>query len=584
MLEPGVNPGLCRNGNPSFVKTTEGKKSDTALTRRSPKANCGQESSEQEYQILNKSSIFSPCIERWRDIFLKAALAEQLVGTQQAESYRFVKPVRDIGEKAVWGAGVFIQELGVNDPLTHLEQYLENGEAAMNSIDEDLITDCAERIEKPRFINSVQFDKAGNDFISRESKFSMRSMTAKTEYKFAGNAADIQLYRRAKIELEEVDRLNNWFDSAEVDDAYIVESMPITENETYTIVRIYQKVSAHVLIEHIVTLHNSSVDIFGELHHQLGASVPKSQTSLELLDNMYAHSPQDGNFGNFLDQYVSTYDGILASQNPGQKFSLGLEKSEQSDTRDDMVMVRSQTALRSVYLDSLRALATSGGYVRPQILNINKELGLGMELTDGSTISAAVARELLDSSLQYVVATLNRAPEATLNMLAETGDMASAIESAGYYGGEARAAGVRYEGACPTGTGEASAQEAAALAHGHRINKDPTKCVTCPECRKTVDLPKDLFKKNIYHCVECKATYKNGEKIDHKVLEGYGVKKRIFSALDIFAAGLRRSGVELRLNSWRAKQKFAQNGKEKKQLELVIRQEEAEIEQLKQVA
>ena len=515
---------------------------------------------------------------------MKAALAEQLVEAQQAESCRFVKPVRDIGESALWGAGIFVQELGVNDPLTHLEQYLENGEAAINSIDEDLITDCTERIEKPHFINSVVFDRTESDFISRENKFSMRAMTGTTEYKFAGNLADMRLYARAKIESKEVDRLNTWFDNAQVNDAYIVESMPMTESETYTIVRIHQKASEQELIEHIVTLHNASVGAFNQLHSELRTEAAQSQTPMELLDNMYAHSPQDGNFGNFLDQYVSTYDGILASQNPGQKFSFGLEKSEQSDTRDDMVMVRSQTALRSVYLDSLRALATSGGYVRPQILNINKELGLGMELADGSTISAAVARELLDSSLQYVVATLNRAPEATLNMLAETGDMASAIESAGYYGGEARAAGVRYEGACPTGTGEASAQEAAALAHGHRINKDPTKCVTCPECRKTVDLPKDLFKKNIYHCVECKATYKNGEKIDHKVLEGYGVKKRIFSALDIFAAGLRRSGVELRLNSWRAKQKFAQNGKEKKQLELVIRQEEAEIEQLKQVA
>lgn len=516
---------------------------------------------------------------------MKAALAEQLVEIQQAESHRFVEPVHDIGERALWGAGVFVQELGVNDPLTHLEQYLENGEAAMNSIEEDLITDCAERIEKPRFINSVQFDKVGNDFISRESKFSMRSMTAKTEYKFAGNAADIRLYKRAKIESEEVDRLNNWFDGAEADDAYIVESMPITENETYTTVRIYQKVSAHVLIEHIITLHNSSVDVFSELHHQLGANIPESQTPLGLLDKMYAHCPPESDsFSDFLDQYVATYDGILTGRNSGKEFNFGLERSERPDSGDDMAMVRRQTALCSVYLDCVRALGTSGGYVTPQILDINKNLNLGMGLDEGSVISAPLARNLLDSSLQYIAATLNRAPEATLSMLASIGDKASAIESAGYYGGEARANGVRYEGGCPSGPGSAAAQEAAALAHGHRINKDPTKCVTCPECRKTVDLPKNLFKKNIYHCVECKATYKNGEKIDHRTLEGYRVKKRIFSALDIIAAGWRRTGAELRINIWRSKQRSSQNAEEKRQLELIIRRDEAQIEQLKQVA
>lgn len=476
---------------------------------------------------------------------MKAALAERLVETQQAESYRFVEPVRDIGERALWGAGVFVQELGVNDPLTHLEQYLENGEAAMNSIDEDLITDCAERIEKPRFINPVQFDKIGNDFISRESKFSMRSMTAKTEHKFAGNATDIRLHKRAKMESEEVNRLNNWFDGAEADDAYIVESMPITDNETYTIVRIYQKVSTNVLIEHIVTLHNSSVDIFNELHYQLGANVPESQTPLELLNKMYTHRPpKSGNFSNFLDQYVATYDSILTGRNPGKDFNFGLEGSQRPDSGDDMAMVRRQTALRSIYLDSIRALGTSGGDVTPQILNINKKLNLGMSLEQGSVISASLARNLLDSSLQYIAATLNRAPEVTLNMLALTGSRASAIESAGYYGGEAKANGIRFEGACPSGPGSAAAQEAAALAHGHRITKDPTKCVTCPECRKTVDLPKNLLKKNIYHCVECKATYKNGQKIDHRTLEGYGAKKKVFSALEIIGAWWQRQKRE----------------------------------------
>ncbi|MBI2592319.1 hypothetical protein HYW36_02465 [Candidatus Saccharibacteria bacterium] len=504
--------------------------------------------------------------------------AEQFIATQQAESYRFIEPVHDIGERALWGAGVFVRELGVNDPLTHLEQYLENGEAAMNSIDEDLITDCAERIEKPRFINPVQFDRVVNDFISRQNKFSMRSMTAKTEYKFAGNATDIRLYKRAKIESKEVDRLSNWFEGAEANEAYIVESMPITENETYTIVRIYQKVNAHVLIEHVVTLHNSSVGIFNELRRQLSANVPESQTPLELLNKMYAyHLPESCSFSDFLDQYVATYDGILAARNLGKEFSFGLERSERPDPGDDVAMVRRQAALRSVYLDNIRALGTSGGYVTPQVLNINKNLNLGLSLEEGLVISAPLARSLLDFSLQHIAATLNRAPAVILDRLASTGDKASAIESAGYYGSEARANGVRYEGACPSGPGGIAAQEAAALAHGQRINQDPTKCVTCPACRKTVDLPKDLFKKKIYHCVECKTTYKNGEKIDHRTLESYGVKKKNFSAMDILGDWWRRQKQEDEIKTAAGKQAKAELGRDvtyldKKRYEKQIRQ------------
>src|SRR3990167_5613480 len=157
----------------------------------------------------------------------------------------YYKPIRlapKIGKAALWEAGFFTEELGINDPLTHLEQYLEKRETAIPSIDRDLISDCAERIEKPRFINAVTFDRIGSDFVSRENKFSMRSMTAITENKFAGNVTDIRLYQRAKIESKEVDRLNNWFDGAEPNEAFIVESLPLTEKENCTIVRIYQKI------------------------------------------------------------------------------------------------------------------------------------------------------------------------------------------------------------------------------------------------------------------------------------------------------------------------------------------------------
>lgn len=431
-----------------------------------------------------------------------------------------------IGEKALWGAGVFVAELGVNDPLTHLEQYLEGGEAAINSVDEDLVTDCAERLEKPRFINSVTFDRTPDDFISRENRFSMRSMTNATEYKFAGNVADMKLYARAKIESKEVNRLSAWFDTAGINDVYIVESLPMTDKETYTIVRIHQKVSERELVEHVVTLHNSSVGVFNQLHDRIGAHIPPSQTAMELLDNMYAHSPQNGDFDGFMDTYVSTYDAVLADQNQGQEFSFGLIKAEHLAASDDIAMVRRQKALRDVYLDSLRALGNSGGYVTKEIMEINQTLGLGLDMRASQTLSSNMARELLDSSLQYIVATLNKAPRAALEQLAMSDSKTDAVESAGYYGGEAKSEGIRYDGACPTGTAGAANKEASTIVHAYRMNGDPTKCVTCPNCKETVDLPEELLKKNIMHCVNCKASvHTKGGKVSSRIIdEFYGRK------------------------------------------------------------
>lgn|GEM_PF-5518397 len=434
-------------------------------------------------------------------------MAEAVRQVIERDLYKDVRfnTASNVGERALWGAGVFRRELGVNDPLTHLEQYLETGEESINSIEEDLITDLAERMEKPHFINTVIFDRHDNDFVSRENKFSMRSMTNITENKFANNIADIRLYQRAKIEAKEVDRLNEWFDSAHVDDVFIAESMPLTENESYTIVRFHQKINEQVLAEHILALHNSTTDLFNELHTRIGADVPKSETVLELLDNMYAHRPaRYQNFEEFLNRYIATYDEVLAERNPDKVFRFGLEGLEVPYLRDDIVLVRDQQTLRSIYTDSIKALGKSGGKVTADVLRVNNELKLRTDLTLGMTISSNAARKFLDSSLQYIAATLNRASEADLEVLA-IGSRDNVVESASYYGSAARDEGIRYEGACPSGSSEAAAEEAAILAQSRRVNLSP-ECVFCPKCQKTVDADKEYFKKGWWHCPDCKST------------------------------------------------------------------------------
>ena len=504
------------------------------------------------------------------------AEAARQLERQSADYHKPIRLAPKIGKTALWEAGFFTHELGVNDPLTHLEQYLENGEAAMPSIDIDLITDCAERMEKPRFINAVTFDRAGNDFISRENKFSMRSMTAITEDKFSGNVVDIRLYRRAKIESKEVGRLVNWFGSASPNDAFVVESLPLTDKENCTVVRIYQKVNHQELIEHIVTLHNGSVDIFNQLHAELGANVPSSETPLELLDNMYVYSPPEAQkFESFLTRYVDTFDGILTVRNPGKEFKHGLEKSEFPDSKDDLALAASQTRLRLIYTDTIRALGRSDGYVTPDILRINDELRLGMDLREGAIIPTTTARYLMDSSLQYIAATLNRASEADLEMLASTGSRAAVVESAGYYGGEARAEGTRYDGACPSDSGGAAAQEAANFAHGHRQNSNSEQCVYCPKCKKTVDADKDYFDRGWWHCTDCKSTAPRKGVKQRPLPEEFTEESP--DAFDILSLDWKKTTHEYKIKRILKRQAEAESEFEKKRLAKLLRQEQEEL-------
>ncbi len=489
--------------------------------------------------------------------------------------------LNSIGKQALWGAGVFTPELGVNDPLTHLEQYLVGKEAALTSIDEDLITDIAERKLKPKFVNSVDFDRVGNDFISRENKFSMRGMTSITESKFANDdTANLSQYKRAKIEAQEVDRLNDWFQGAGIHDVFITESMPLDENERYTIVRIYEKAAADELVEHVVTLHNSTVDIFNQLHSQLGIDVAESQNKLELLDNMYALRPDAKSF---VETYVKTYDSILAARNAGQEFSFGLPKKGNEELVDDIDVIRRQSALRSVYLDTVKVLGQSKGYVTPEVATINHGLGGEDEMLIGDWISFAVARELLDRSLQSVVATFNRASPEELEQLAAQQDKSAAYSSAGQYGGEARTEGVRYDGACPSSSG-APAAEAAALAQSLRINpnKDPSQCGTCPNCKKEYYVEEKIYKAKVLECNNCHAAVRFGGGSVSKAELGRlrGQEVPALSFFDSLAAGFSIISSETKINKLREKERTAQNDFQQRRARQLIAEEFAKLEKL----
>jgi|GEM_PF-2366450 len=153
-------------------------------------------------------------------------------------------------------------------------------------------------------------------------------------------------------------------------------------------------------------------------------------------------------------------------------------------------------------------------------------------------------------------------------------------------GSVARSEGKVYD-ACGLVINGGQAKQAASAADKtglESLKRLENKKINCIACKKEVKIPKKDLNKGVLSCSACGywldvCTGRKGFNEGNKK-----ISNRFFSALDIIAAAFQRAGAELRLNNWRSKQKATQTNQEKKRLELVIGQEEAEIKQLKQVA
>jgi hypothetical protein len=299
-------------------------------------------------------------------------------------------------------------------------------------------------------------------------------------------------------------------------------------NERYSIVRAYEKTAEAELNEHVITLHNATVETFNQVHAAIGAKAPNSQTELELLDNMYAYSPTDNGF---IENYVTAHDKILELRNPGQEYKFGLPVSEDDYKGDDIENVRRQTALRSVYLDTLKSLGESQGRVTPDIIKASAELGCSFTIHEGGAVTSDIARELLNRRLQSVAATFNRATKKEMEWLAASQDLGLAAGFAGHYGGEARAEGVTYDGACPSSSLSPAQAEANAANRANRANQDPSQCGTCPKCNKEYFVEAKIYKAKILECNNCHEAIRfGGGKISQEELDrirGKNAKARV---------------------------------------------------------
>ncbi|HVS79079.1 MAG TPA: hypothetical protein VHD84_02205 [Candidatus Saccharimonadales bacterium] len=429
-----------------------------------------------------------------------------------------------LGQTALEGVGIEFSELGVNDYATHLDQYLRYGEAALPYIEEDLITDSAERMVRSKYINEVSFRRQGDDFLSKKGNFSMRRITANTQDRIKANEATWELRKRAEIEAREIDKLNEWFEQASVDEFFVVDSLPVAENEVYAVKRLYRKSEDGGLSMSVIILHNPSIKVFNEYHKKIGADVPSSINAMGILENCYvigvaANTSTD----EFIRSDVDIYDSTLADHNRGQEFVFGIPVEKAKEIPNSNDVIRRQKSLLDIYKKSIRALGQSNWTITPELAAINEDLGLKLNFKVGETLDLNTSRNLLGGVHQYIMATLNNASGETLDMLAglDDGDKMT-YQVAGHYGSESRSAGIRYESsACPTAIGQGAATEQAGIHRAFRHNQDPSQCGTCPKCNKEYFVPNNVYKKEILECNNCHAAiHFDGSPVSREELEG----------------------------------------------------------------
>ena len=345
-------------------------------------------------------------------------------------------------------------KLGINDTLTHLHQYFHRGKESLIGIKEDFETDIAERLEKTPFVNYVNFKYTGNDFLSIKDKVSMYSMTTKNlevlSAESINNKSLSAELARAEVEAQEVAKLTNWFINAPIGANLVFESLPIGDQK-FAIPRIYKKKDNDHLEGCFVSLYNPSVKQFNNFRKALGVKTPICNNELEVLQNHYEfYNPKINKAGEFIDFYVDTYDKLLQQQD-GQEHSFGLLADKTKEKQNGIEKVRQNPDFVSIYLDVVEKLAKSNGKITPDLIKINKKLGLHFKLKKGQEISLDLARDLLIEVRTYIASSIDMADTKLLKDIKGSDVNSDAIyDVISHFGNQAKAEGKTYaSGGCP---------------------------------------------------------------------------------------------------------------------------------------
>ncbi len=315
-----------------------------------------------------------------------------------------------------------LENLGINDPLSHLFQYIKRGEDALTGIMEDLETEITERLPETPFVNQVKFRSTDNDFLSFHGRVSMREMTRNNLNILAEilpkNPNLKQEYERALIECGEVEKLVAWFSGAKRGSFLIFESLPIGDQKV-AVTRIYKKLDDDALEGSFMSLYQPTVELFNKLRRQIGVGGDDCKTELDVLDNNYEFfSSTFREASDFIEYYVDVYDMILGSGDD-RRHSFGLEVEEKfSNFGSSMEVVKSQPGLTKIYADTLRAIELGRGVVNNELITLARKLDLDLDLDEGEPLSLELARSLLRQVTIGIARVIHQAEQSILTDLA----------------------------------------------------------------------------------------------------------------------------------------------------------------------
>lgn len=346
-------------------------------------------------------------------------------------------------------------DITINDPIIHLCDYIQRGDESLAGIREDFETNISERLKDKNayILNKLKFTLSDNDFISTKDKVSMRSMTQNSlttmQKTLAGKSNYFIEVTRAKAEIEEVDKITEWFKSAPVGSNIVFESLPIGENERYAFTRIYNKLSDSEIEGGFFSLHNPDINQFNNLRQEFNANT-NSKNEIELLRDCYQiNEPKLNNIDDTIAAYVGVYDQIL-SEKYNKKYSFGIETNDKN-TFNGLTKVRQLSGQTDIYIDTINAFKNSNGVATDELVKINNDFKTENKLCLGQKLTTEQIREQLESVTTGIACTINEADEkAMIELLKVSDDKQANRNIASHFGAIATAKGEKFEsGGCP---------------------------------------------------------------------------------------------------------------------------------------
>ena len=377
------------------------------------------------------------------------------VRTLEKELQLEVKPRRvNDNEIAYLGRLAIKSEfLGINDPLTHLYEYVKRGDESLDVINEDIVTDIAERLPMTPFVNYVDFVFRDKDFISLKDKVSMRAMTDNNLKIISSELSkrpelSIEL-ERAVIESQEVDKIIDWYESAKDGSYFVFESLPIGEQKI-AVSRIYQKISNGRLRGCYVSLYNPTISGFNDLRMQVG-DVEVGDSELEILSRGYEfYDDRLQDITDFMSFYVGVYDN-LNYEKTGNKTRFGLESKSNDINVNSIQKIKNQSKLTSIYVDTIKEFSKSNGMVTSKLLDISNKLNINNSLIMNQRLTTSDTRDFLREVILNITSTIHMAPDGLLRDIESSISSEESYIAASNFRAQSVASGENYaSNNCPT--------------------------------------------------------------------------------------------------------------------------------------